>query len=177
MNVRKIRASDTGGTMTVMTNSRPDTMPPGPALAAVEAVAVALGELDAAHRRLRSHLAHRLGLTVTDLTALVIVASEQETTPKRLAAEMGLSTGAVTTLIDRLTSAKQVTRAPREGDRRSLLIELTTNGQQTIETVWNVYLTAIATALSRTTEISNDIAETLQQTAGALDEAARPASR
>lgn len=139
----------------------------------VIALATALGRVDAAHRRLRTRVAHQLGVTVTDLTALMLVTEADDTTPTRLAAELGLTTGSVTTVIDRLVSAGQVRRSPRAGDRRSILVELTAAGQHTTQIVSGLYLGAIAIALeSSPRSVSAQILDSLRHTAAALDSAA-----
>ena len=136
----------------------------------VAALAVALGRVDAAHRRLRSRVAHRLGITVTDLTALVVIADAEDATPKHLAAELGLTTGSVTNVIDRLVAAGQARRTPREGDRRSILVELTASGTHTIQIVSALYLGAIAIALeSSPRAVTQHILASLRHTADALD--------
>lgn len=136
----------------------------------VRAIAAALSQMDAAHRRLRTRLAQRLGLTVTDLTALVVIADADEPTPKLIATELGLSTGAVTTLIDRLARAGQVRRAPKAGDRRSVLVELTPSGSGTIEVISGLYIGAIAIAVATSPHgVTGHILESLRHTVDALD--------
>lgn len=140
----------------------------------VAALAIALGQVDAAHRRLRTRVAHRLGIPVTDLTALVVIAdAAASATPKHLAAELGITTGSVTNLIDRLVDAGLVRRAPKAGDRRSILVELTSAGESTIETVSGLYLGAVAVALESSPHVFNrHILDSLRLTADALDNAA-----
>jgi DNA-binding MarR family transcriptional regulator len=139
----------------------------------VAALASALGQVDAAHRRLRTRMAHRLGITVTDLTALIVISDPRESTPKQLANELGLTTGAVTAVIDRLVTAGQVRRSPKAGDRRSILLELTTEGAGTVEIVSGLYLGAITTALEASPHVFNrHILDSLRHTADALDGAA-----
>ena len=143
----------------------------------VAALAIALGQVDAAHRRLRTRVAHRLGITVTDLTALVVISDAADAaTPKHLAAELGITTGSVTNLIDRLVEAGQVRRAPKAGDRRSILVELTEAGDSTIDTVSGLYLGAIAVALESSPHVFNrHILDSLRLTADALDGTAETA--
>jgi DNA-binding MarR family transcriptional regulator len=142
----------------------------------VAALAAALRQVDAAHRRLRTRLAHRLGLTVTDLTALLVISESTNCTPKRLAGELGLTSGTVTAVIDRLVDAQQVRRVPKVGDRRSILLELTAGGGRTIETVSGLYLGGIATALESSPHIFNRyILDSLRSTAAALNGTAEAA--
>lgn len=144
-----------------------------PASADTVALASALQQVDASHRRLRTRMAHRLGITVTDLTALIVIADPQESTPKQLATELGLTTGSVTSVIDRLVTAGQVRRTPKAGDRRSVLLELTVEGRGTVEIVSGLYLGAIAIALESSPHVFNrHILDSLRTTADALDGAA-----
>jgi DNA-binding MarR family transcriptional regulator len=143
----------------------------------VTALAAALRQVDASHRRLRTRLAHRLGITVTDLTALVVISEGPDCTPKHLAGELGVTSGAATSIIDRLVDSGLAHRAPKVGDRRSVLLELTAAGATTIETVSGLYLGAIAIALESSPHVFNrHILESLRSTADALDGAAGDAA-
>jgi DNA-binding MarR family transcriptional regulator len=70
-------------------------------------------------------IADYLGLNRTDTRCLDIVERLDGVSAGRLAAEAGLSTGAVTTVLDRLERAGFARRAPDPGDRRRVLVELT----------------------------------------------------
>lgn len=77
------------------------------------------------HAVVRSQLiADRLGISVTDLESLEVLAREGRMTAGRLAHAMGLTTGAITGLVDRLERAGYVTRNADPADRRKVLIEL-----------------------------------------------------
>jgi DNA-binding MarR family transcriptional regulator len=134
------------------------------------AIAGVFRQVDAAHRRLRTRLAQRMGLTVTDLVALTIVSNAAECTPKLLASELGLTSGSVTALVDRLVDSGQVRREPRAGDRRSILVQLTDAGRATTETISGLYLGAITLALESAPHVFNrTILDSLRSTADALD--------
>lgn len=66
-----------------------------------------------------------LGVSVTDLHCLNIVESRDGVTAGELAAESGLTTGAVTAVIDRLERAGFARRLRDEGDRRKVKVEVT----------------------------------------------------
>jgi len=66
-----------------------------------------------------------LGLNRTDTRCLDIIERLDGVSAGRLAAEAGLSTGAVTTVLDRLERAGYARRVPDPGDRRRVLVELT----------------------------------------------------
>jgi len=66
-----------------------------------------------------------LGVNPTDGRALDIIDQHGRITAGELARELRLSSGAVTTLVDRLERAGFARRVPHEHDRRSVLIEVT----------------------------------------------------
>lgn len=69
-------------------------------------------------------IAEKSGLSPTDLEALGFLEQEGPITAGRLADLSGLTTGAVTRLIDRLEAAKYVRRRDDPADRRRVLVEL-----------------------------------------------------
>jgi DNA-binding MarR family transcriptional regulator len=69
--------------------------------------------------------AARLGVTVTDLHCLNIVESRHGLTAGELAVRSGLTTGAVTAVIDRLERAGYARRVRDEHDRRKVKVEVT----------------------------------------------------
>lgn len=68
-------------------------------------------------------LAERMGLNLTDLTCLSILERSGSATAGRLAEMTGLTSGAVTGLIDRLEKAGWVRRVRNPNDRRHVIIE------------------------------------------------------
>jgi DNA-binding MarR family transcriptional regulator len=68
-------------------------------------------------------VAARVGLNSTDMECLDLLSQEGPTTARRLGEVTGLTTGAVTSLIDRLEKAGYVRRTPNPRDRRSVLVE------------------------------------------------------
>lgn len=68
-------------------------------------------------------VATRVGLNSTDMECLDLLSQEGPTTARRLSEVTGLSTGSVTSLIDRLERAGYVRRTPNPRDRRSILVE------------------------------------------------------
>src|SRR6185436_12149845 len=69
--------------------------------------------------------ATRLGVSVTDLHCLNIVESRHGVTAGELAVESGLTTGAVTAVIDRLERVGFARRVRDERDRRKVKVEVT----------------------------------------------------
>jgi DNA-binding MarR family transcriptional regulator len=80
--------------------------------------------------RLDEAVADRAGLHRTDLRCLEIVARDGPISAGRLAAMAGLSTSAVTSVIDRMERAGRMRRAPDSADRRKVLLEVTALARQ-----------------------------------------------
>jgi MarR family transcriptional regulator, organic hydroperoxide resistance regulator len=68
--------------------------------------------------------AEKVGLGLTDLQMVHMLQLYGPSTPSRLAAWTGLSSGGVTVALDRLEKAGYLRRAPNPSDRRSLLVTL-----------------------------------------------------
>ena len=76
------------------------------------------------------------GLDTAENKVLSILAQGGEpyrSTPGRLAARMELSSGAMTNRLDRLEEADLIRRLPDPEDRRSVVVELTDHGRETIQ--------------------------------------------
>ena len=69
--------------------------------------------------------AARLGVSVTDLHCLNVIESRHGLTAGELAVESGLTTGAVTAVIDRLERAGFARRVRDDRDRRKVKVEVT----------------------------------------------------
>src|SRR6188472_999459 len=69
--------------------------------------------------------AERLGVNRTDLHCLNAIENSGGLTAGRLASEVGLTTGAVTGVIDRLERAGFARRVPDPDDRRRVKLEVT----------------------------------------------------
>lgn len=66
--------------------------------------------------------ARRLGMTAAERKCAGIIAELGKTTPKQLGEATGLSTGAITGIVDRLERAGYAKREPNPADRRSVII-------------------------------------------------------
>jgi DNA-binding MarR family transcriptional regulator len=76
-------------------------------------------------------LAQRImGINRTDGRCLDILDRAGRITAGRLAAESGLTTGAVTAVVDRLERAGYVRRVPDPTDRRKVLVEVTEKAEE-----------------------------------------------
>jgi DNA-binding MarR family transcriptional regulator len=69
-------------------------------------------------------VAIRFGLSESDIEALEVLIDTGAATAGRLSEVMGLSTGAVTRVIDRLEQAGYVRRVPDPADRRRVIVEV-----------------------------------------------------
>lgn len=68
-------------------------------------------------------LGRELAVNPTDLSAMEHLIASGALSPGELARRLGISPAAATTVIDRLTSAGHVSRAPNPDDRRGVLVE------------------------------------------------------
>jgi hypothetical protein len=91
--------------------------------------APALSAEDELHRDLATAMitfheavARRLGVTAADQRVLGVLGRMGVATPSRLAESTGLTTGAITGIVDRLERAGFAKRAPNPADRRSVLV-------------------------------------------------------
>ena len=76
-----------------------------------------------------------LGLTAAEINALANLADGQARTVSELGAATGSRPTTMTSLLDRLEQRGHITRGPRPGDRRAVLIELTGTGRQAAATI------------------------------------------
>jgi DNA-binding MarR family transcriptional regulator len=91
------------------------------------------GNLDSAFDNLA---AERLGVSRTDLHCLNAIENSGGLTAGRLAAEVGLTTGAVTGVIDRLERAGFARRVPDRDDRRRVKLEVTPEFYARADKLW-----------------------------------------
>ena len=80
--------------------------------------------------------AERLGIGLTDLTCLDLVESNGGLTAGRLAELSGLTTGAVTGVLDRLERAGLVVRTRDEADRRKVNVAVTPEHYERSGPIW-----------------------------------------
>jgi DNA-binding MarR family transcriptional regulator len=81
-------------------------------------------------------VADYLGLNRTDTRCLDIIERLDGVSAGRLASEAGLSTGAVTTVLDRLERAGYACRVQDPGDRRRVLVELTPAARRELQELY-----------------------------------------
>jgi MarR family transcriptional regulator, organic hydroperoxide resistance regulator len=76
-----------------------------------------------------------LDLTASEINALANLADGQARTVSQLGAAVGARPTTLTSVLDRLERRGYITRGPRPGDRRSVLIELSSSGRAAAETI------------------------------------------
>ncbi len=77
-----------------------------------------------------------LGINRTDGRCIDIVLRERRITAGRLAAEAGLTTGALTAAVDRLEASGYLRRTTDPSDRRRVLIESTELAEERSREIW-----------------------------------------
>ena len=76
-----------------------------------------------------------LDLTASEINALANLADGRGRTVSELGAAVGTRPTTLTSVLDRLERRGHITRGPRPGDRRAVLIELTSSGQRAAATI------------------------------------------
>ena len=104
------------------------------------------GNLDDAFDNLA---AQRLGVNETDLHCLNIIENAGGVTAGELAAESGLTTGAVTGVIDRLEKKEFARRVSDPSDRRRVKVEVTKAFYARADKIWGPVAADWASALDR----------------------------
>jgi DNA-binding MarR family transcriptional regulator len=70
-------------------------------------------------------IARLLNLNRTDLRCLDLLLQHGPSAPSRLSVELGLTTGSVTAMLDRMEKAGYITRTPDPSDRRKVIVQAT----------------------------------------------------
>ena len=136
-----------------MTDTSPQpqagTAPPRDAdgLVDVDEVLSAFSTLLGQNARVERLVATHFGIGTTDIKCLVFIANSPESTPKLAAEALELSTGATTSLIDRLEKAGFVARRAHPTDRRSVVLELAPEGQAAVAETGAFYRSAFRDAI------------------------------
>ncbi|MFD1541365.1 MarR family transcriptional regulator, partial [Nonomuraea guangzhouensis] len=77
-----------------------------------------------------------LGVNRTDLRCLEALSQGERLTPGVLGPALGLTTGSVTAMLDRLERLGYVTRSPDPSDRRKVVVGIT---EEAAGKVWDLY--------------------------------------
>jgi DNA-binding MarR family transcriptional regulator len=94
----------------------------------------------------------KLGLNTTDHKALDIIYRKGGVTAGELAKETGLTTGAVTGIVDRLWKAGFVERCKEPNDRRKVIVRALPEGEERIGPLFTPLSEAISETLSEYSE-------------------------
>jgi DNA-binding MarR family transcriptional regulator len=113
----------------------------------VTAAITAFARLEQSNTAVIKLVASQLGLGVTDVRALVFLVTAADVTPKMVSEHLDLSTGATTSLVDRLDTAGYVERRDHPTDRRSTVIALAPLGEKAVSDVASVYRLAFREAI------------------------------
>jgi DNA-binding MarR family transcriptional regulator len=84
----------------------------------------------------RHAVGESLGVNVTDMECLALIFFKGLSTPSELARYTGLTSGATTTMLDRLEKAHLIERRPNPQDRRGTLIVLTNERTEEIGAIF-----------------------------------------
>lgn len=85
---------------------------------------------------LRNAVSRKLGLNITDMECLSLLRIRGLSSPTELAKYTGMTTGAATTMLDRLEKAGFITRKPNPHDRRGVIIEFNAQSTQKMSDVF-----------------------------------------
>lgn len=129
--------------------------------------ALSLTRLTDADRRLRAAAAEHLGLTSADFDAVRYLAEAGPVPAGRIAEAMGITTGAVTGLVDRLERAGWVERARHEVDRRQVVVQVTTARRSALDADQTLRERLLGEALADLDDVAVQDAATLLEGAAA----------
>ncbi|MFC4114505.1 MarR family winged helix-turn-helix transcriptional regulator [Nonomuraea zeae] len=105
------------------------------------AVAREMQALQAAVDAYDDEAARSLGVNRTDLHCLEVLNQHAALTPSRLGSELGLTTGSVTAMLDRLERLGYLTRSPDATDRRKTLIQITETARERASSLYGPLVT------------------------------------
>lgn len=97
------------------------------------------------------------GLTLPQMHTLEVLGIHKSMRMKELAQRMGITTGTLTVLVDRLEAKEFVYRKPHQTDRRSILVELTETGQEMFEEHDRLHLRLIEELTSEFSDSEKEI--------------------
>lgn len=136
----------------------------------VDELTVRVAALFRSIEALRSRDAEAAHLTPTEYRALARVCEIGEKTPKMLAVSMGMSTGAITAVTDRLVASGLLERVANENDRRSVILQATPEGYAIMARSYGVYRDAVREAVEHLPEPQLvEFSGALARVAGLLD--------
>jgi DNA-binding MarR family transcriptional regulator len=143
-----------------MSSPEPDPRPTPHRDAVIERFAQLARELSQATVRYHEQVAEHVGLSATDHKCLdLAIQAERPLTAGQIAELSGLSTGAVTGVIDRLERAGFVRRVRDPHDRRKVLVEVSRGSLTRYGNAYDGLWSALDSALGDYTEAELDVIE------------------
>lgn len=151
-----------------------DAIVPGPDPDVVQLLTT-FRALQVQHTRVLHQESAAHGMHPSDARFLFLLAAAdgEGVTPKQAAEDLELSTGAMTSLIDRLERREQIERHPNPHDRRSVIVHLTPAGAAVARSFGEVYAAAFGEAVAPTQRAR--LAAELAALGSALERQVRPA--
>jgi DNA-binding MarR family transcriptional regulator len=101
-------------------------------------LAEAFARFNAALLTLSAHMAADTGLTLSEMAACEHLRLDGPLTPREVGERVRLSSGAVTSLLDRLEGRGFVARSPHPSDRRSVLVHYKPQEQRVVGRLYAV---------------------------------------
>ncbi len=90
-----------------------------------QALAYEMQQMQASVEDFDAAAAQALGVNRTDLRCIELLVAQATTTPGALGRGLGLSTGSVTAMLDRLQLLGYLVRTPDPADRRKMVVQVT----------------------------------------------------
>ena len=112
-------------------------------------VALAMRDFDSSLDLLDHAVAAALGIGRTDLRAMELISRDGPKTAGDIATALGLTSGAVTALIDRMEKSDLLRRTRSTTDRRQVLVELTLHARRREAAIFGPLARESARALKR----------------------------
>lgn len=113
-----------------------------------DAVMSAVRSIILSGERLRQYLAVARGVGLSEIVALGHLHHDGVLTPRELSVRLGLSSGTMTALVDRLEAAELASRSPNPDDRRSQLIHISDAGSEIMAAVYHDFNASAAGTLA-----------------------------
>lgn len=82
--------------------------------------------------RLLDAIAAKWSVAASDIRAIYYLTTQPDVTPKQMADYLGITTGAMTSMVDRIERAGLAKRMAHPTDRRSIVVALTERGQEAV---------------------------------------------
>jgi DNA-binding MarR family transcriptional regulator len=133
----------------------------------------AIGRTAAQHGLLVQATASQLGIGATDLDCLLLLEDLGPASAGQLAEVLGLTTGAITGVVDRLVSAGFVARESDPSDRRRVIVRPLADQTRRIDDLFAPVLSLLAQSLDPLAELTlAELIDVERRTATALEQAA-----